>query len=93
MFLNLCTNKSIKQLWTLGHIQTVFHCQNATDNLLSPVFLNECTLLPAGTTSGLSLTGICRLWVYQRDMTACSKRKHPGQSTVGKQTTHYNGSE
>lgn len=44
---------------------------------------NECWFLPAGTISGLSLTDICRLWVYPPDMTACSKRMHPGQSTVG----------
>lgn len=45
---------------------------------------NECWFLPAGTISGLSPTDICRLWVYPPDMTACSKRKHPDQSTVGK---------
>lgn len=44
---------------------------------------HECCFLPAGTIFGLSLTDICRLWVYPPDMTTCSKKKHPGQSTVG----------
>lgn len=44
---------------------------------------NELWFSPAGTTSGLSPTDICRRWVCPPDMTAGSRRKHPGQSTAG----------
>lgn len=44
---------------------------------------NEFWFLPAGTTSGLSPIDICRRWVYPPDMTACSRRKRPSQSTAG----------
>lgn len=45
-----------------------------------PVFSFQ-KVLPAGTISGLSLSGICRPLVAPLDKTACSRRKPPGQST------------